>query len=230
VPDSHGLPVCKGGSLLQLQQATSVSTRLDMWWHTAPADPCLDQQYHSSCQLQDVMAGDLESPGQLERVANLRSWNKEIIFTSVNAVGTKLAINWVLSLRAQGIDHVFVITDSPAHCKAMFYSDARISCGWTSFLFQYSLHSVLRRMSSDRAEPLQTVYNVFNTQTIVAVQVMLIAVACTSANGMPAKGLPDLQTQGLRHVWNSMVRQPEQGVPKPGPPLVCEAPLHGTLH
>ena len=93
-------------------------------------------QYTSSCLLEDVMAGDLELPDELARVVAKRSFNREIVFTAVNAAGTKLAINWILSLRAQGIDHAFIITDSAVHCKAMFYSEARISCGWTSFLYQ----------------------------------------------------------------------------------------------
>ena len=107
-----------------------------MWWFLTPADTCLDAEYTSTCKVADILAGDLEAPGQLERVAEQRSWNRELVFTAVNAGGAKMAINWVLSLRAQGIEHSLVITDSPGLCKALFFSDARISCAWTSFLFR----------------------------------------------------------------------------------------------
>ena len=127
-------PHCTSDAAYGVQPAWNISTSLDMWWFVAPADPCLDAQHVSTCRVSDILAGDLEAPGQLERVAQLRSWNREIVFTAVNAQGVKMAINWALSLRAQGIEHFFVITDSPALCKALFYSEARISCAWTSYL------------------------------------------------------------------------------------------------
>jgi hypothetical protein len=120
--------------MLHTTPGKNLPTTLDNWWHSAPSDPCLDAEFTSYCQLEDVLVGDLEAAGELERISRLRSWRKEIVFTAVDARGIQLAINWVLSLRAQGIDHSLVITDSPTLCKALFYSDARISCAWTSFL------------------------------------------------------------------------------------------------
>jgi hypothetical protein len=135
-PQHAGNASCRTQSKLHVTHSKGLPTALDDWWHSAPSDPCLDKVYTSSCRLEDVLAGNLEIPSELERVSRLRSWRKELVFTAVDARGVLLAINWVLSLRAQGIDHSLVITDSPTLCKALFYSDARVSCGWTSFLSQ----------------------------------------------------------------------------------------------
>jgi hypothetical protein len=80
------------------------------------------------------MAGDLETPGQLERLAAARSRNKEIIVIASNAAGARLAFNLVLSLQAQGIAHYVWLTDDPTYCKALHFSPARVACAWSSYL------------------------------------------------------------------------------------------------
>ena len=85
-------------------------------------------------QVQDAMAGDLETPGQLEKLAAARSHNKEIIVIASNGAGAKLAFNLVLSLQAQGIAHYIWLTDDPTYCKALFFSPLRVACAWSSYL------------------------------------------------------------------------------------------------
>jgi hypothetical protein len=85
-------------------------------------------------QVRDAIAGDLELPGQLERLAAARSHNKEIIIVASNAAGARLAFNLVLSLQAQGIAHYIWLTDDPTFCKALHFSPLRVACAWSSYL------------------------------------------------------------------------------------------------
>jgi lysine/ornithine N-monooxygenase len=85
-------------------------------------------------QVKRAIAGDLESPGQLEQIAAARSYNKEIIVIASNQAGAKLAFNLILSLQAQGISHYIWLTDDPTYCKALHYSPLQVACATTSYL------------------------------------------------------------------------------------------------
>lgn len=85
-------------------------------------------------QVSDVMAGDLEQPGQLEKLAAARAHGKEIILIASNAAGAKLAFNLLLSLEAQGLSNYVWLTDDPTYCHALFYGPLRVACAWSSYL------------------------------------------------------------------------------------------------
>ena len=86
-------------------------------------------------------AVDLDAPGEFRRVAQLRSWKREIILFTADANMAGWGYHWVAQLRKMGYEHWVMLADAEPTCTSIneqwepmvrAFAEERLSCAWSS--------------------------------------------------------------------------------------------------
>ena len=86
-------------------------------------------------------AVDLDAPGEFRRVAQLRSWKREIILFTADANMVGWGYHWVAQLRKMGYEHWVMLADAEPTCTSIneqwepmvrAFAEERLSCAWSS--------------------------------------------------------------------------------------------------
>ena len=64
-------------------------------------------------------AVDLDAPGEFRRVAQLRSWKREIILFTADANMAGWGYHWVAQLRKMGYEHWVMLADAEPTCTSI---------------------------------------------------------------------------------------------------------------
>ena len=94
---------------------------------------------------------DLESPGALGRTAAAAARGRELILLcgDVSGVGSPTALNAALRLRALGLSHVLMLSDSEESCVQLEGVIPELVCAWSSRMNRTASRVISIWMSHD---------------------------------------------------------------------------------